>query len=261
VTIINDDLCNIEKYADLLKRMDCLIHLAIAWGGDSTFDINCKYTLILFNLLDLNQCEKIIYFSTASILDSNNQLLVKAGTEGTSYIRSKYFCYKKLPELKIYDRIITLFPTLVFAGNRQYPQSHISRDISKVAKWINIIRFFKVDSSFHFIHACDVSLIVKHLLESETEQSNFVLGNKSITVGQFIKEICEYLNKKVFFQINLSSLLKMLAIFLKNKFHPWNLFCFRSRYFRYKVVNTSTFNIKSDYQTIRGILKDFLNHK
>ncbi len=256
VTIINDNLCNIEKYAHLLKKMNYVIHLATAWGGDHTFDINYKYTLTLFNLLDLNQCKKIIYFSTASILDAHNQLLAKAGTKGTSYIRSKYWCYKKLAEAKISPRVITLFLTLVSSGGGHYPYSSFSKSILKAIKWINLLRFLKVEGSFHFIHARDVSLIVKYLLENETKQANFVLGNKSITIEQFIKEICKYLNKKVFFQINLSPVLKILTFFFKSKLAPWNLLCFQNKHFQYKVANASTFNLNSNCQTVEGILKD-----
>lgn len=256
VTVINDSMENIEKHFQLLKEMDCLIHLAAGWGG---IEVNYDCTITLFKLLDPERCKKVIYFSTASILDSSNRPLPEAETFGTPYIRGKYLCYKKLPELKIYPKITTLFLTWVLGGDKNHPYSHATTGILENLRWLWLIRFFKMDLKFHFIHAEDVALIADYLLKNEISERELVLGNPAITASQFLKEACGTLNEKVYFQINLShSFIKAVAFLLGKKLHSWDLFCLERKDFRHKIVNTSTFGIKSNYQTIGDVLKKLL---
>ncbi len=254
ISLINDHLCNIRRYSELLKEMDFLIHLATDWGN---WDVEYKHTLELFGLLDPSRCKKAIYFSTASILDSDNQPIKNIDKIGTPYIQAKYLCYKKLPELKIYDRIITLFPTWILGGNGQHPYSHASWVILKLLKWLWLIRFFKLDIRFHFIHAKDIALIVNYILKNEVDKSELVLGNPAISSEEFVREICEAFNRKIYFQINISSrFIRSLSLLSGKRLPAWDDFCLKKRHFEYKVVNTQTFGIKSDYQTIGETLKE-----
>ena len=107
IEIICDSIENIDKYSDLLKEMDYLIHLAASWGGSKVFDINVNHTLSLFSFLDPVICKKAIYFSTASILRKDNMLNSDVTTFGTDYIKSKYECFIHLSELEIFERIYT----------------------------------------------------------------------------------------------------------------------------------------------------------
>jgi nucleoside-diphosphate-sugar epimerase len=253
-TIIQDKLNDIKKHAELIRQMDYVIHLAAAWGSS---ELNYDYTLDLFNLLDPAQCKKVIYFSTASILNEKNQLLPEAEKLGTPYIRSKYRFYKKLPELKIYPNTITLFPTWVLGGDKNHPVSHASKGIIQARKWLWLIRFFTVEASFHFIHARDIARIVRFLLENETSEKNFVLGNKNITISRFLKETCRYFKKQVFFQIPIPlTPVRILALLTGHRLHSWDLFCFKKRHFQHKTVNARHFGLSSDLQTVDQILKD-----
>jgi nucleoside-diphosphate-sugar epimerase len=254
LTIVQGRLENIEKHSRLIRQMDVVIHIAAAWGSTQT---NYDNTLKLFNLLDPAQCHKVIYFSTASILDENNQPVPEAEQFGTHYIRSKYRFYKELPELKIYPNVITLFPTWVLGGDKDHPISHASKGIIQAEKWFWLIRFFTVNASFHFIHARDIARIVKFLLENQTSEKNFVLGNKNITVSQFLKEVGDFFNKKVCCQIPISlPLVRTLAFLTGHRLHSWDLFCFKKRHFRHKTVNAEHFGLSSDLQTVEQILND-----
>ena len=254
VSLINADLRETANYADLLKKMDYVIHLAAEWGG---VELNYEYTLSFFNLLDPERCKKIIYFSTTSILKNDGKLWEEAGTYGPPYIKGKYLCYKDLPKLKIYNRIITLFPTLIFGGDNRHPFSHASAALVKNIKRLNLIRFVHFDLRFHFIHACDISLIVKHLLENEIKESRFILGGKSITLDQFVNEIWQYLGKKVYPKINLSpAFIKGVAQLLGRKLSAWDLLCLERRSWEYETTDLSTFGLKSNYQTAGDLLRD-----
>lgn len=259
INIIQDDISNIENYRDILKEMDYLVHIAAGWGGKEAFDVNYKYTLKLFDLLDPIKCSKVIYFSTASILDKNNTLLAEAGTIGTDYVKSKYQCYNSLKALKISEKIVTVFPTLVFGGDKNHPYSHLAAGVNTAKKWIGIARFLTFDAGFHYIHAQDIGLIVRYLIENKTEGLNFVLGNKYISLGEFIKRTALFFGKKVYFQVNIPPVFfKFMAFILRKKPSSWDLFCLENRHFSYNTINTSTFKIRSDHDTVETILKSLL---
>ncbi|OGB90799.1 hypothetical protein A2625_07145 [candidate division WOR-1 bacterium RIFCSPHIGHO2_01_FULL_53_15] len=252
VHLIEDDLKNISKYADIIKEMDIVIHAAADWAGHEG---NLDYSLELFNLIDPVRCQKVIYFSTASILGENNRPVPEAETLGTHYVRGKYLLHKKLPELPIYPKMITLFPTWVLGGDKLHPYSHASTGIIEAKKWLWLIRFFTVDAKFHFIHAADIARITYYLLENETKEKELVLGNPAITASQFIRQTCRYFRIPVFFQVPISlPFVILLADLTGHKLHPWDLFCFRKRHFVYKTVNASAFNLKYDRGTVQGAL-------
>jgi nucleoside-diphosphate-sugar epimerase len=167
VNILQGDLQQIEKFSKLLEKIDVAILAATAWGGaEEAYEINIVKTLTLLKLLDPRICEQVIYFSTASILDRQNQLLHEAEQLGTDYIRTKYQCFSQLSQLPIGDRITALFPTLVFGGDKNKPLSHLSSGWTEVVKWIDLIRWLKTDGSFHFIHAQDIAKVACYLVEN-----------------------------------------------------------------------------------------------
>jgi nucleoside-diphosphate-sugar epimerase len=254
VTVIKDDLSNIEKYAEILKEMDYVVHIAAGWGGT---EINYEYTIALFNLLDAKRCKKIIYFSTASILGPDNRVMEKVGEIGTSYIQGKYRCYKALPQLKVYDRIITLFPTWVLGGDSRHPYSHATAGILGAIKWLWLIRFFTFDISFHFIHARDIALIVDHFLKNEVKEKEFVLGNRLITADRLIEEICVYFHKPLYFRLSISpAFVEWVASVFGKGLSLWDKYSLERRSFEYKVVNARTFGIPSQHETVSDILRD-----
>jgi nucleoside-diphosphate-sugar epimerase len=276
VKVLQGNLANIEQFADLLKTIDVAVLVATVWGGKNTFEINVNKTLQLLNLLDPQKCQQVIYFSTASVLDRQNDLLPEAGTLGIDYIRSKYETLSRLPELAIAPRITVLFPTLVLGGDAQKPYSHLSAGLPDVAKWINIARFFKTEGSCHFIHGRDVAQVVKYLIENPQQKSevrsqnselnttdysllttHFVLGQKLITANQVIEEICQYLNKKIYFRIPLySSLTNLFIVLFRIQMAKWDGFCLQYRYFTYKnVVNPSSFGLPNYCPTLSDALR------
>lgn len=261
ITILEGDLRGIEQVANLLKTMDVAILAATAWGGaQQVYDINVGKTIRLMNLLDPDVCEQVIYFSTASILDSNNQLLREAGQLGTEYIRSKYECISQFSRLAIASKVTTLFPTLVLGGSDRHPYTHLSAGLPDVARWINLIRFFKAEGSFHFIHAQDIVPVVQYLLDNPPgpdDLRQLVLGNQPLTVNQAVEETCAYLNKKIYFRINMYPWLADILIALfRIQMAPWDRFCLRYRNFTYQnVVNPATYGLPSYCPTLTDVLK------
>jgi nucleoside-diphosphate-sugar epimerase len=238
ITILQGDMGRIDDFTDLLKTIDTAVLTATVWGGEDIFDINVTKTVELINLLDPEVCQQVIYFSTASILDSHNQLLKEAGEIGTDYIRSKYECFQKLSNSAIKSKITKIFPTLVLGGDNTKPYSHLSAGIPEITKLINLIRFFKADGSFHFIHGKDVAEVIKYLINNPPkaeESRQLVLGQKRITADGAIEEACNYLNKKIYFRIPLTlTLANILIPLFRIQMAAWDRFCLTYRHFSYE---------------------------
>jgi nucleoside-diphosphate-sugar epimerase len=254
VTLVRGDLEKIGEQAALLKEMDYVIHAAANWGAHEN---NLDHSLEFFRLIDPVRCQKVLYFSTASILGKDNRPVPEAETLGTHYIRGKYLFHKKLPELPIYPKVVTLFPTWVLGGDRTHPYSHALAGILAVKGWLRLIRFFTVDAQFHFIHARDIAALTGYLLRHGTKEKSYVLGNAPIAAGRLIREICAYFGVPVYFQLPLSVPLAILAARLTgHRLHPWDLYCFERRSFVYQTVNAASFGLPSHLSTIQEILKE-----
>ncbi|BAT54111.1 NAD-dependent epimerase/dehydratase [Nostoc sp. NIES-3756] len=260
ITVLQGDMQNINQLADLLPTIDVAVLTATAWGGEQTFDINVSKTIELLNLLDPDRCEQVIYFSTASVLDSHNQPLKEAGEIGTDYIRSKYECLDKISHLAIAPKITTVFPTLVLGGDAKKPYSHLTSGIPEVTKYINLIRFLQADGSFHFIHGKDIASVVKYLIVNppqETAIRKLVLGQKRLTANQAIEEVCAYLGKKIYFRIPLSiSLANLIIVVFRIQMAAWDRFCMNYRHFTYDaVINPGSFSLPNYCATMSDVLK------
>ncbi|MEI2581288.1 NAD-dependent epimerase/dehydratase family protein [Scytonema sp. PRP1] len=260
VTVLQGDMQEIGQFADLLKTIDAAVLTATAWGGDTTFDINVHKTHELLNLLDPDRCEQVIYFSTASVLDRNNQPLKEAGELGTDYIRSKYDCLQKISQLAIAPKVTTVFPTLVLGGDRNKPYSHSTSGIPDVTKYIDLIRFFEADGSFHFIHGRDIATVVRYLIDNppkEDEPRSFVLGQKQLTANQAIEEVCAYLGKKIYFRIPLSiSLANLIIVLFRIQMAAWDRFCMNYRHFSYQnFINPGSVGLPNYCATVSDVLK------
>ena len=258
ITVLQGDLRDIEQWSDLLKTIEVAILTATAWGGTETFKINVTQTLTLLNLLDLEVCQQVIYFSTASILDRNNQLLKEAKQFGIDYIRTKYECFGEIAKLAIAPKVTTVFPTLVFGGDLNKPYSHLSAGLPSVVRWIDLIRWFKADGSFHFIHARDIAQVVQYLIEHPAQISeNLVLGNPRLTVNEAVEQVCFYFNKRLYFRVPLSIWLANLFIkIFRIQMDEWSRFSLNYRHFTYKnSVSPATYGLTPYCATVADLLR------
>ncbi len=102
-----------NKFKKEISEVNRVIHTATAWGDPKRAkEVNIDAVKNLLNLLNPSNIKQIIYFSTASVLDRNLNLLPEAFTYGTEYIQTKAqhnnsLCrYKKIPSQSI--RILLL---------------------------------------------------------------------------------------------------------------------------------------------------------
>ena len=122
----------------------------------------------LLGMLEKNKLEKIIYFSTASILNKKCELMRESLTYGTEYIQTKYKCFERLKDSSFSEKTFVVFPTLVFGGTlnkrSKYPVSYLTSGLKEINKWLWLARFLKLESKFHFIHANDIAQICGFLI-------------------------------------------------------------------------------------------------
>ncbi|MGG6268219.1 NAD-dependent epimerase/dehydratase family protein [Leptolyngbya sp. AN03gr2] len=256
ITVLESDMCEIEQHRDLLKTIDCAILAATAWGGDSVQAVNVDKNIELLLMLDAERVEQVLYFSTASILDRQNQLLPEAMKIGNDYLKSKYLCCEKLANLAIAPKITKLFPTLVIGGGERYPYSAITAGIPDVTKWAKLIRLFRADGSFHFIHGHDIAQVVRRFVDHPPAEKSIVLGNPKITVNQAIEELCDYLGLKPLIGIPLVWLADLIIFLFRIQVGEWDRFALRYRHFTHlNPVSPATFGMENYCSTMEDVLK------
>lgn len=262
IHVLRGDMRDMMRHSRLLKTINCAILIATSWGGPQlqVLDVNIYKNIQLLSLLDPEVCQHIIYFSTASVLDRDNEILKEAAQLGTDYIRSKSAFLGQVSRLPIAKKMTILFPTLVVGGDANHPYSHLSAGLPGVTKWINLIRFFKADGSFHFIHAEDIARVVRYLVDNPPttkQMRKLVLGNPAMTANQAVEEACAYLGKKILFRIPLKPWLADLIIALFHiEMSPWDRFCLSYRNFTYQdPVNPATFGLPVYCATLSDVLK------
>ncbi|MBT5954996.1 NAD(P)-dependent oxidoreductase [bacterium] len=251
----------IEEHETLISEMNYLIHIATDWSNsDYAFLLNVTKSHKMFSYLNPDICKKVVYFSTASILGKNNSPIKEAGTLGTGYVSSKYKAYTSLETLKISDRIVTLFPTLVFGGDKTHPYSHVSSGIVPNKNYLKLLRFIYMDARFHFLHSKDIAKVTKYVMEHPVEKSSYVLGNKVLKGKDVIEILCNVFGVSIPFRIKINSkFLMFLAKILRIEVGSWDKHCIENPYFEYDTVAPDHFGMKTDYPSLKDMVVELKN--
>ena len=248
----------IEAHKEVIGDMTHVIHIATDWS-DSEYAtlLNVENTHKLFEYTDPQKCEKIVYFSTASILGPNNQAIAEAGKYGQGYVRSKYKAYISLQNFDRIHQVVTVFPTLVFGGDNKHPASHIHTGLMLKRHYLKWLRFIYPEGAFHFLHAKDIATTSLHLLFNNMPQNEYVLGLTSITGKQAVETLCEVFGVRLFFRFKITSkMILKLAKLLGIHIGPWEKYCIENPYMVYHTVNPSTFGLKTAFPNLEKIVAD-----
>jgi len=261
VRLVLGELETIGELKQVLSTVNHIIHIATAWGdSDLSTQVNLDKTREMLSCTTPEKLRKVIYFSTASILGKNNLAIEEAETYGTGYVRSKYRTYQFLKSSEWADKIITLFPTLVFGGDDTHPYSHISEGLLPNLHWGKWLRYIYMDASFHFLHAYDIAGVVAHVLTNEVKERDLVLGNPVMSGKKVIEEICKVFEIPMRFRIKISPLFIFgLTKLLRIKLAPWDRFCFQNPHFHYDTVTPSTWGLTTKFPTLESVLLDIKN--
>ena len=261
------DIRESKKFQNEIKNINYLVHTATAWGDPKrAYEVNVKAFENLLDLLSKDRIERIIYFSTASILDKNTELMREAMVYGTEYIQTKYICYKNLKESEFSEITDVVFPTLVFGGTLDdrscFPVSYLTSGLKEANKWLWIARFFKIDSKFHFIHANDIAQICGYLINETYKGKSrgfkkYVLGQKFINIDEALVTLLKKNQLKRYFSIKLSKrIIKILLKILPIQTTNWDRFSIKKYDFNHKpVTSPETFGLKSYAKTLNKVIK------
>ena len=270
IQVLVGDLRQPNKFKKEISEANRVIHTATAWGDPKRArEVNIDAVKNLLNLLNPSNIKQIIYFSTASILDRKLDLLPEAFTYGTEYIQTKAQCLKELETHRLSQKIIAVFPTLVFGGRldgkSKFPTSYLTEGLKDAFEWIWLARWIKIFSRFHFIHAADIAFICGHLATSDFEPAQrlkkskikkFVLGQPYISIDIAIQTLLRWKGMRKVPQIPLWTwLIEFLTILLPIQITNWDRFSLRQKHFIHDpITSPETFGGISYAKTLSQVL-------
>ena len=249
IKVLVGDLRQPNKFKEELSKVNRVIHTATAWGDPNRAkEVNIMAVKDLLNLLNPSNIKQIIYFSTASVLDKNLNLLPEAFSYGTEYIQTKAQCLLELESHSLSTKIIAVFPTLVFGGRldgkSKFPKSYLTEGLRDAFKWIWLARWIKIFSRFHFIHAADIAFICGHLATSDfdlgekiskSKIKKLVLGQPHISFDNAIQTILKWKGIRRTPQIPIWSwLIELFIKLLPIKITKWDRFSLQQKHFIYE---------------------------
>ncbi len=258
VIVHTGDLNQLSVLKPVLDTITHLIHIATTWGSfEYAYQLNVTRTRELFSYLNPDCIQKIVYFSTASILGPGSLPVEEARLFGSGYVKSKFLAYEELPTFPHADKVVTVFPTMVFGGDETHPYSHLNAGVIPNLGYLNVLRFFTVDASFHFLHAYDISQVTLHLLFNATSSRALVLGQSLITADQALSVLCDVFQKKSWFRFKIKpNFVFTLAKLFRIIIGPWERYCITHPHMAYDTVNPETYGLVSKFPTLKTVLTD-----
>ncbi|MEB3244291.1 MAG: NAD(P)-dependent oxidoreductase [Cyanobacteriota bacterium] len=272
ITLLVGDLRDLEPHAAAIASADRVIHTATAWGDpERATAVNVVAVKRLLAMLDPERVEQVVYFSTASILDRQLRLLPEAEAHGTEYIQTKAQCLRDLEVHPLAERIVAVFPTLVFGGRLlggdSHPTSYLTAGVGEALGWLWLARWLRADASFHFIHAADIASVCAHLATTPHQRNpeagqgavrRLVLGQAPISVNQAVEILCRW--RGVWYPpvgLDLKGwLIEGLIRLLRLEVNAWDRFSIRQRHFVHDPVSPpERFGLVSVAPTLEAVLE------
>jgi nucleoside-diphosphate-sugar epimerase len=241
--------------AEALEGVDAALHLAASWGGPRTYPVNVDATHALFDALADAGCQRTVYFSTASIVDGALRPLDVAAEAGTEYIRSKHAAYVGLGRTPGADRVVTVFPTLIFGGDAHHPYSQVSRGLPDVLRHLWLIRFLTADGSFQFVHARDLARVAARLLVEPTPPAAVAVGNPPITVREAVEAVCVRAGVGARPLLDATPAIGLLLRLFGARLSTWDRYCMRQRHLVYAGAwSAQSLGLPTDLATLPAVL-------
>ena len=272
ITLLVGDLRELDPHAAAIATADRVIHTATAWGDPERAEqVNVVAVKKLLSLLDPERIEQVIYFSTASILDRQLRLLEEAKAHGTEYIQTKARCLVDLENHPLAERIVAVFPTLVFGGRvgpgDPHPTSYLTAGVKEAFPWLWLAKWLRTDASFHFIHAADIATVCAHLATTPHQANpesgqgavrRLVLGQAPITINQAVATLVRWRRGWVPpVGLDLTPwLIEGLIKLLRIEVNAWDRFSIRQRHFVHEPVSPpERFGLTSYAPTLEAVLE------
>lgn len=273
ITVLVGDLRDLTPYAGAIASATRIVHTATAWGDpERAMAVNVVAVKQLLALTSPEWLEQVIYFSTASVLDRQLQLLPEALTEGTEYIQTKALCLQQLEDHPLADRVVAVFPTLVFGGRVDgtgpFPTSYLTAGLQEACRWLWLAKWLRVEASFHFIHAADIARVCAHLLAAaqgpnpepgQGRVRRLVLGQPAVTVNDTVRRLLRWRGGWLPpLGITITPwLVETLIRLLRLEVTPWDRFSIRQRHFVHQPISPpERFGLASHAPTLEAVFAD-----
>ena len=272
ITLLVGDLRDPEPHRDAIASATRIIHTATAWGDpERALQVNVVAVKQMLAAADPEVLEQVLYFSTASILDRDLQLLPEAMAFGTEYIQTKAQCLEQLEAHPLAERIVAVFPTLVFGGrvdgSGPFPTSYLTAGLREGVRWLWLAKWLRADASFHFIHAADIARVCAHLATQphrpnpEVGQGavrRLVLGQPAISVNDTVRRLCLW-RRSGYPAVGLDLrgwLIEGLIRLLRLEVNAWDRFSIRQRHFVHAPISPpERFGLVSQAPTLEAVLE------
>lgn len=273
ITLLVGDLRELDPHAGAIATATRVIHTATAWGDpERAMAVNVVAVKQLLAFTSPEWLEQVLYFSTASVLDRDLQLLDGAFSEGTEYIQTKALCLQQLEQHPLADRIVAVFPTLVFGGRVDgggpFPTSYLTSGLGQACRWLWLARWLRVDASFHFIHAADIARVCLHLVSTpqgpnpepgQGRVRRLVLGQPALGVNATVRRLGRWRGcwlPPVGLEIR-PALVEALIRLLRLEITAWDRFSIRQRHFVHEPVTApERFGLVSHAATLEAVFED-----
>jgi nucleoside-diphosphate-sugar epimerase len=273
ITVLVGDLRDLTSHAGAIASATRIVHTATAWGDpERAMAVNVVAVKQLLAFTSPEWLEQVLYFSTASVLDRQLQLLPEALTEGTEYIQTKALCLEQLEQHPLAERIVALFPTLVFGGrvdgSGPFPTSYLTAGLAEASRWRWLAKWLRADASFHFIHAADIARVCLHLLSTpqmtnrepaQAKVRRLVLGQPAVTVNHTVRRLvawCGGWMPPVGVAIT-PWLVEALIKLLRLEVTPWDRFSIRQRHFVHEPISPpERFGLASHAPSLEAVFAD-----
>ena len=273
IDLLVGDLRDVEPHRAVIASATRIIHTATAWGDpERAHQVNVVAVKEMLAATNPAVLEQVIYFSTASILNRNLELLPEAAEFGTEYIQTKALCLEQLEAHPLAARIVAVFPTLVFGGrvdgSGPFPTSYLTAGLVEATRWLWLARFLRADASFHFIHAADIARVCAHLASNPHRPNpepgqgpvrRLVLGQAPVTVNDTVASLCRWRRTwRPPFGIDLQGwLIEGLIKLLRIEVNAWDRFSIRQRHFVHDPVSPpERFGMVSHAPTLEAVFED-----
>ncbi len=273
IKLLVGDLRDAEPHRAQIASATRIIHTATAWGDpERAQQVNVVAVKQMLAATNPEVLEQVVYFSTASILNKDLQLLPEAMPYGTEYIQTKAQCLEQLEQHPLAQRIVAVFPTLVFGGRVDgsgvFPTSYLTAGLKEGARWLWLAKWLRAEASFHFIHAADIARVCAHLA-TNPHQANpevgqgavrrLVLGQPAVTVNETVKRLCRW-RRGWYPPIGLDLrgwLIEGLIKLLRIEVNAWDRFSIRQRHFVHDPISPpERFGLVSHAPTLEAVFED-----
>ena len=273
ITLLVGDLRDVEPHRAQIASATRIIHTATAWGDpERAQQVNVVAVKQMLAATNPEVLEQVVYFSTASILNRDLQLLPEAMPYGTEYIQTKAQCLEQLEQHPLAQRIVAVFPTLVFGGRVDgsgvFPTSYLTAGLKEGTRWLWLAKWLRAEASFHFIHAADIARVCAHLATSPHQPNpevgqgavrRLVLGQPSVTVNETVKRLCRW-RRGWYPPIGLDLrgwLIEGLIKLLHIEVNAWDRFSIRQRHFVHDPISPpERFGLVSHAPTLEAVFED-----